>query len=166
MRRLLPFLFPLIALIVVLALAYRWFTTQTTRPIGTTTPFADQIAIEELNTNANTTRRPVKDMKSVEMKAAEGSEAMGTIRYEIVDGKVYFTVAANLPELEKGKYQVWLKDVHNENRRKAFALTMEKGGYTGSAAISAQILPFEVLVSKEMSDDEQIEVTVLRGVIE
>jgi hypothetical protein len=43
---------------------------------------------------------------------------------------------------------------------------MGKGGYTGSASISDQTLPFEVVVTRELKEDETMEEVILRGTIQ
>ena len=91
---------------------------------------------------------------------------MGRVRYELKDGRVKFSVYASLPELELGQYQVWLREPGSTVSRKAFVLEAGKGGYIGSAAISQEVTPFEVVVSKEVRPDDQMEVVILTGVIE
>jgi hypothetical protein len=166
MKKLLPFLFPAVALLIVVFLAFRWYNSRTARPDGKISQFAENQTIESLTqAEVNKFRRPVKDLNSVELVGADN--AHGEVRYEVVDGKISFTVNANLPELKEGVYQVWLKEVNGDAKRKAFTLEFGKGGYTGSAAISADTLPFEVVVSKEMNaNDDQMEMTLLKGVIQ
>ncbi len=166
MKQFLPFIFPLIALLIVLFLGFRWYTTNTSRPEGKISEFAEGIKIEDLSdTESQKLQTPtgVKDLNTVVLSGS--GEAQGQVRYEVKDGKVAFSVSAELPELSSGHYQVWLKAVGGEARRRAFVLEMSKAGYTGSAAISTTTLPFEVVVSKEMKDDEELETTLFNGVV-
>jgi hypothetical protein len=164
MKRYLPFVFPAIAIIILLVLGYRWFSLQTDRA-GTISQFGEGVEIEDLNNNASASSmiRGSKDYKSVDLQG-EG-EAMGQVRYENKEGKVTFMVTANLPELTAGEYQVWLKSPTSEEVKKAFVLEMNKGGYTGTGAVSAELLPFEVIVSEETRPDMTLEKVLLRGTI-
>lgn len=159
MKKILPFVFPAIALLIVLFLAYRFYS-QRSQDTGEISEFAEGIEIQELtSTEQNEVLRGMGDYETVEMTGSE--EAQGSIRYEIVEDRVRFSVMAALPEVEMGMYQVWLKDPASEDVRKAFALNMMKGGYTGSAAISAETLPFDILVTREMVDDGTMEDVIL-----
>jgi hypothetical protein len=173
MKKFLPFVFPLLALCVVLFLGYRWYATKTNRTEGKISDFGEGVKIEELSqaeierlksTPAPSGTPGAKDTKSVDLKGAD--TAQGQVRYEVKDGRVSFSVIATLPELSTGKYQVWLKQVNGETKKKAFVLELTKSGYMGSAAISADTLPFEVIVTKETKDDDQMEATVLSGTLQ
>lgn len=163
MKKVLPFVFPVAALLLVAFLAFRWYGQRTERT-GEISEFGEGIEIEELSSSElDSVVKGTGDYKTVELEG--GEDVLGGIRYEIADGKVRFSVSASLPELEEGQYQVWLKAMDSDAMRKAFTLEYAKGGFMGSAAISEETLPFEVLVSREMSDDDTLENVVLRGVI-
>ena len=163
MQRFLPFIFPAIALVVVAFLAFRWYGDRTTRT-GDIGQFGEGVEIEELSdAERQKVMRGALDLKTVTLQGT--GETTGQVRYEIVDGKVRFSVSADLPEIDRGLYQVWLKDVDSAATKKAFTLDMGKGGYTGSAAISEDTLPFEVLVTRELADDNTPEDVLLRGII-
>jgi hypothetical protein len=167
MKKLLPFVFPLIALLLVMFLAVRWYNARTSHKEGqvSQTEFAEGEKIENLSTDQmNKLKKPVKDLNTVDLKGTEN--AMGQVRYDISDGRVYFSVVANLPELKEGFYQVWLKEMNGEAKKKAFVLVDSKGGFTGDASISATNLPFEVVVTRETKDDNDIETVVLQGTIQ
>lgn len=166
MKKFLPFALPAVALLIVGFLIWRWYSDQTTRPTGEISQFAEGVEIENLSDQASLApNRGVTDYKTAELRAEDGATAAGQIRYELVDDRVRFTVMATLPELSAGEYQVWLKDPNGEAIRKAFSLIADKGGWMGSAAISAETLPFEVIVSKEERPDNTIETILLRGLI-
>lgn len=166
MKKFLPFLFPLIALIIVGVLIFRWYNSQTANKQGKIPDFAAGTQIEQLSsTDSTRLKKGAKDLATVDMKG--GQDMMGEIRYEVKDGKVLFSVIANLPPAENAQYQVWLQEVNGEAKKKAFVLAADKGGYIGSGSISADTLPFEVVVSLEKNkDDDQMETVVLRGVIQ
>jgi hypothetical protein len=84
----------------------------------------------------------------------------------MIDDRMLFSVSADLPKDEAFTYQVWISPEEEDFYQKAFALTYSKGGYTGSASVSRDQLPLEVVVSRETDpDDQEIEQELLRGMI-
>jgi hypothetical protein len=163
MKKFLPFVFPFIALAIVLFLAVRWYNTKTAYNEDRIADFGDSIKIQDLSlTDKNKLGKTAKDVKTIELK---GENASGEIRYEVRDGKLEFTVNADLPQLEKGIYQVWLKEVNGNGKKKAFVLEDTKGGFSGSAAIDKNVPAFEVVVTREMYNDEVMETVVLSGMV-
>jgi hypothetical protein len=161
MKKVLPFIFPLVALIIVVFLAYRWYNLNTTTRNGQINEVGEGVEIQDLSPDeASNILRGVGDFKQVELKGAD--EAVGSVRYEVKDGKVRFSVTADVPGLNNGRYQVWIKS-GDQPAQKAFVLEASKGGYMGSAAVSATTLPFDVIVTRESTDDETMETTVLQG---
>jgi hypothetical protein len=164
MKKVLPFVFPALAVLIILFLGYRWYNLRTART-PEISKFGEGVEIEDLTAaEQDSVRRGVGDFKSVTLRG-EG-ETLGTVRYEIKDGKVRFSVTAMLPELTAGQYQVWLKQVGGEGIKPAFVLEDSKSGYMGSAAIDESSLPFEIVVSKEQRPDSTMEEVLLRGTIE
>lgn len=163
MKKYIPFLFPAIALLIVLFLGYRWYTAQTVKPDGRITD--DAIEVEQLSSEeVRNLQNGSKDLPTVELKGDD--DVMGQVRYEVSGERISFTVTANLPELTEGVYQVWLRQTDSDSRTKAFVLDEGKAGYTGSASIAVSMMPFEVIVSREVNNDDEIESTVLTGTIE
>jgi hypothetical protein len=163
MKKYIPFIFPAIALLIVLFLGYRWYTAQTVKPDGKITDEA--IEVEQLSSDeVRNLQNGSKDLPSVELKGSD--DAMGQVRYEVSGDRVSFTITANLPELTEGMYQVWVRQLDSDKPSKAFVLDDGKAGYTGSASVGANMMPFEVIVSRETNNDDQIETTVLTGTIE
>ncbi|MCL4209005.1 hypothetical protein KJZ63_05260 [Patescibacteria group bacterium] len=162
MKKVLPFIFPLASLAIVLFLAFRWYNNRTDR--GSITPFAENVAIEELSDEDTALAlRGVGDYESVDLKGENGNT--GKLRYEINDGKVRFSVTADLENSPGTNYQVWLKDPNSEAIRKAFPLEYLKGGMSGTAAISAETLPFEVIVSKDSAGATAPSEILLKGLV-
>lgn len=163
MKKVLPFIFPLTSLAIVVFLAFRWYNNRTDR--GSITPFAENVAIEELsNEDTAMALRGVGDYESVDLAGENG--LTGKLRYEVADGKVRFSVTADLENTSGTNYQVWLKDPNSEAIRKAFPLEYLKGGMSGTAAISAETLPFEVLVSKDSVGATAPSEVLLKGLVE
>lgn len=167
MKKYIPFVFPALALAIVIFLGYRWYSSQTVKSNGKITDFAEGVQIEDLSSDQlnKLKKNGSKDIPSVELKG--DAEGVGSVRYEIANGKVSFTVSADIAAPKKGEfYQVWLKEVGGESRKKAFQLEFGKGGYVGWGAVSEDTLPFEVVVSKETKDDDQIEAVQLSGTVQ
>lgn len=163
MKKVLPFVFPVAAFALMAFLVFQWYGRNTATS-GDIAEFGEGIEIEELaGPELDSVMKGTGDYSTVKLEGSE--EAMGQVRYEIKDGKVRFSVSAGLPEIEAGMYQVWLKAVDSDASRKAFTLEFSKSGYTGSAAISEETLPFEVVVTREMSDDDTMEQMVLKGTL-
>lgn len=163
MNKYLPFVFPAVAMLIIVFLAYRWFSLQTNRPLA---DIGEGIEIEDLTPDeAETVMRGTgEDVKEVELAGEEDQPmAQGDVRYEIKDGRVRFSVIANLPQPQGGFYQAWVKA--GEAVSKAFRLEMNKGGYAGTAALNQNSLPFEVIVTQEQQDDETMETVILRGIV-
>jgi hypothetical protein len=158
-----PFIFPTIALLLVLFLAFRWYNLRTKRQQGQE---EQQVEIENLTEEEmEQIVQGTDDVETVELEG--GATASGQIRYDVKDERVLFSVNASLEKLEQGQYQVWLQRADAEQLSKAFVLDYGKGGYMGSASVSLEDLPLEVVVSREMqTEDDTLEEEVLRGEIQ
>lgn len=165
MKKLIPFIFPTIALAIVVFLGYRWYQSQT-RMSGSISEVGEGIEIEDLSTEQMKKLQgsAAKDLPSVTLTGS--GESSGVVRYEVQGERVFFTVTADLPALAKGQYQVWLRKLSGETRSKAFVLEMGKAGYMGSASVAADMLPFEVIVSTEVVDDMTVEAVVMTGTLQ
>ncbi len=168
MKKYLPFVFPALALLVVLFLGYRWYVARSSSM--TPAAVAEGAKIEELSTTQldRLQKMPAADLKTVKL---EGSEAgAGEVRYELQDGKVLMSLTADLQTLKAGEsYTVWLArlkaDGTEESRQKAFELSDSKSGYMGSASFSQELLPFTVIVTRTTSRTPMGE-DILRGVVQ
>lgn len=164
MKKLLPFLFPLTSLAIVMFLAFRWYSNRTDR--GNITPFAENVALEELTSEESTLALGgAGDFETIEMVSEGENEETGKVRYEVSEGKVKFSVTANLENSQDENYQVWLKDPNSEAIRRAFTLEYIKGGMSGTAAISSETLPFEIIVSKDPAEANQPSEVILKGLV-
>lgn len=163
MKKYLPFIFPSIAVLIVLFLAFRWYSLNTDKE-GQINEFANGVEVESLDIEDVINGNGVVDMEKVDLVDNNG-DSQGAVRYQIEDGKVKLSVMTSLPELREGKYQVWFKQINSDAIKKAFVLEYKKGGYLGNAAISSEVLPFEVVVTKEMEDDVYPEEMILNATI-
>ncbi|MBU0974112.1 hypothetical protein KKD03_00215 [Patescibacteria group bacterium] len=163
MKKYTPYIFPLVVLSVVFLLVFRWYSMRTQRMDENL--FAEGVEIENLSEDEMAKSiSGVGDYNNVDLTSSS-ADALGIVRYELKDDKVRFSVMANLPESEN-EYRVWLKEVDGDNMREVFTLVPGKGGYIGSAALPSELLPFEIIVSEEVSAEGAKEANVLRGVLD
>lgn len=175
MRQIAPFIFPALALLIVVTLLFRWYSLRTTRE-GRVAPGDSSTQVEELELQKQATagaklnlQPGAPDMQTVDLQpqasgSAELAQATGMIRYRIENSEVSFGVFVDLPELKSGIYQVWVQGAGQP--QKVFALEMGKAGYTGSMTINQGQLPIDVIISQEMTNDNKVEQIVLKGRIE
>lgn len=144
LQNLLPYLFPLIAIIFVVIMFARWYKGKTAE-----TPLSlldSQLQVETLPAQLqDSILKGATDYEMLDLEGAEG--AMGELRYQIKDDKLSFTVTANLPTA-KEDYAVWLTDLDGEAKKRVFNLVYSKAGYVGSAIVPADVLPVKVVVAK------------------
>lgn len=159
-----PFIFPTIALLLVLFLAFRWYNLRTKRE-QEQEQAQEQVQIENLTEQEmEEIVKGTEDMNTVDM--AGEATASGQIRYDVNNDQVVFSVTANLAQVKQGGYQAWIKRSDAQQLDKAFQLKYGKAGYSGSASVSSQYLPFEVVISRELNlQDDALEQEVLRGTV-
>lgn len=168
MKRFTPYIFPLIVLAIVFFLVYRWYSMRS-QPADTG-QVGEGIEIENLSeADEDSILRGTGDFQTTPLERAEDSqsavEGVGSIRYEIQDGRVRFSVSADLPEPET-QYTVWIRTQDSDNLTNAFTLELGKGGYMGTAAVSADLLPLEVIVSETTDKSQVLNTVILRGTVE
>lgn len=144
LQSLLPYLFPLIAIILVVVMFARWYKGKTAEaPVSL---LDSQLEVESLPAQVqDSIIKGATDYKMLNMIGVD--QAVGELRYQIKDDKLSFTVTANLPS-SKEEYAVWLSDMDGTAKKRVFNLKYSKAGYVGSAMVSADILPVKVLVSQ------------------
>ncbi len=162
MKKFTPYIFPLLVLGVVFLLVYRWYNLRTDRMQAGL--LSEGVVIENLSEEEMAALTEVDDFQVAQMESTVDG-AMGEVRYDVANDKVTFTVSATLPESNTALYQVWLKEVGSETTRHAFDLVAKKGGYIGSAALSAELLPLEVLVRDASSSSELTTGPLLKGML-
>ncbi len=166
MKKFLPFIFPLIAFVIVVFLAVRWYNAKTHRNDGKISDLADEIKVEDLTASDAAKLKKnaaAKGEKTVELSGADNVK--GEVRYSVQNNTVDFSVYANLPDLQSGFYQVWLKQVNGDAKKPAFVLENTKAGYNGSAEITTDMLPIEVDVTQQQSMNEPMGTVILKGVL-
>lgn len=164
MNKFLPFVFPVIALLVIGFLTYRWYAMNTPEREGQVSQFGEGVSIDNLSANDQQKMLlGATDAKTVEL-TGEGEQA-AEVRYELKESKVNFSVMAVLAEPEVGYYQVWLQSPDAQDARRAFVLAAGKGGFIGSASVPESLLPFQVVISREQTTDDTLEEIVLKGTL-
>lgn len=165
MKKYTPYVFPLIVLGIIFVLVFRWYSLRAER--SEYALLGEGVEIENLSQDEMVKSiRGVGDYETVELESADSeSTDTGVIRYELRDEKVRFSVMANLPE-PTTEYHVWLRSADGTAMREVFTLVEGKGGYLGSAALPADLLPFEMFVSESSDAKTATENYVLRGSVE
>lgn len=171
MKKILPFVFPVIAIGIVVFLAGRWYSSRVTDKVTDISTGDDEgVIIENLTQSESEKLKEIAsgvgDFQTADL-TGEG-ESQGKVRYEIKDGKVYLSIFATLPidEEDQTLYQTWINANGQESWQKAEILEFTKGGYVANLVISQDKLPLKIAVSKEMLDDNNIEEVVLQGGLE
>ncbi|MDA1079095.1 MAG: hypothetical protein O2840_00160 [bacterium] len=168
-----PYVFPLLVFLLVFFLVFRWFQLRNQRA-NNELNFSEGIQIENLSEDEQRSMlQGAGDFDTVELaqeNAAEGDgaamekpEATGLIRYEVVDNKLRFSVIVTAMGNEE--YHAWLHDTDTNELSHAFDLVAGKGGLVGTAAISTDLLPVEVVVSTSADKATVLENVVLRGML-
>ncbi len=161
MKKYTPYIFPIVVVGIVFLLVFRWYNMRTQQ--AEQQLFGEGVQIENLSEDeVRDALTGVGDYETIALTPAGDAQTVaGEIKYEIKDDRVRFTVSADLDQSE-GPYQVWLKEADGEGNRLAFTLEEGKAGLFGSAALPAELLPFEVLVTKQSTNMEDV---LLRGSI-
>ncbi len=159
-----PFIVPTIALLLVIFLAFRWYNLRTQRDDSSG---QTQVEIENLTEEEVDIVQGADDVSTVPLESEGEQIVSGRVRYTIQDERVLLNVSAELEQQEANTYQVWIRPEGQDDAQKALILDYGKGGYIGSAALSTEKLPLEIIISEEMNaEDEQVEIPLLRGVVE
>lgn len=186
MKKYTPYIFPLLVLIIVFFLVYRWYSNRN-QTAGNN--YDAQLQAEELNeTELSSLLGGVEDFETVEMQpvptevpteapsetsdsmeepptsapettsAEEDSSRRGNIRFQIVAGKIIFSVLANLKQTVEGseQYQVWVQPDQAEQPQPVFSLEEGKGGLMGTAGLSIDLLPMDVFVTRSGESAENV----------
>ncbi|MFA6814136.1 MAG: hypothetical protein GX943_03675 [Candidatus Pacebacteria bacterium] len=159
-KKFVPYIFPLLAFAFVVFMFIRWYSNRVAEQ-GNGLLSSDLEIINLTQEEEESIILGTTDFSTVEMMAV--GEASGEIRYQLLEEKLNFTVTANLPDSNEA-FVVWLKEVEGDAKKKVFTLTYSKAGFIGSASVPAEVLPVEVVVSKE--SDLLLEDALLRGIIE
>lgn len=163
MKKYTPYVFPLIVVGIILILVFRWYSLRT-KSIEYSL-LGEGVSIENLSQEEMIdSLTGVGDYETVQLEGATEADS-GVVRYELKDDKIRFSVMANLPESESS-YRVWLKSLNGTAMREVFVLEAGKGGYIGSAALPAELLPFEVIVSQNGDARMADQQSLLRGTVQ
>lgn len=149
MKKFLPFVLPIAALLLVIFFVYRWYQqrTETNMPTPEVTAGAE---IEELSVSElESLERMSRGVGNYQTAKLSGDEYEAEARYEKKDDKVYVTVTANVPEIVAGKYELWLKSGVATEFSKSKDLDLGKAGYWAAVVISEDNLPLEIEVRLE-----------------
>jgi len=99
----------------------------------------------------------------VELKPVEGKSGFGVATREVMSGRLYHSVMADLPELGNDEfYEGWLVD--GERRVSVGKLIKEKGGWLLEFVGDEGLVEYDlVVITLEVRDDKSPEKEVLKG---
>ena len=148
MKKYLPFILPVLALLLVAYFGWRWYRGLTTEEIAPPevtagTPIEDLSGDELARLEA--LRQGRGDFQTIKMEAT-GDEALGEIRYQMADGKALFSLNANLPTNDNQIYHLYVKKNGQSDFQDVQTLSYEKGGLLASSSVSVEDLPAEIEV--------------------
>lgn len=168
MKKSLSYVLPLLALLVLGLLAFRWLSNKPGN--GTIPETAESAEGIEINDVTGDQAKPqgIADMESTKLTSPSTVKTpeQGEVRYgKTSDDKTRFTISADLPELKDKKefYQLWIEG--EKGRKKAMKLSFEKGGYMAEGNLSSEFKQVKVIISKEKNDDAELEEVQLEGTI-
>jgi hypothetical protein len=168
MKKYTPYIFPLIVIVIVFFLVYRWYSIRTQRD-SQQADFGEGIQIENLSPEQlQNVMRGSRDISTTQLEPGDSEKAAsvgrGAIKYEIANNRVNFTVSADLPQ-GTDTFRVWVRSQDGDDLTEAFILETGKGGYMGSASIPQDRLPLEVMVSTASQKSEVMGNVLMKGVI-
>ena len=174
MKKITPYIFPALVLLIVIFLISRWYGKK-----GQISDYGEGIQIENLSeeelenalsgvgdyTTVPLEQQPAPTDQTDDQLVVTQPALTGVVRYEVVEDKVKLSVIAQSIDTDSS-YYVWLLPEGVEIPQQAFVLTPSKGGLIGSGAFSADQLPIEVLVTR--GDDLGVNLgnVVLKGRVE
>ena len=153
----LPFLLPVLAIIVMIFLAWRWYAMQTKTEVMVP-PTSPKIEIESLNSDDQALLTQLSkgqgDYQTTKMTIVNANETIGiaTLRYEIQEDITLVSIFADLESLgEEEKYQVWLSPAGTDEWQPSDLLVLQKAGYIASLAVKTEVLPMKIKITRENS---------------
>jgi hypothetical protein len=155
LQDLLPYLFPLLAIVFVTVMFARWYQGKTAEaPKALLDTQLEIAALTEAEQSSLI--RGTADYKMVAMTGTEG--AYGEVRYQVSEDKLVFSVTANL-DSAASKYAVWMMSPDGQLSKHMFDLVASKAGLVGSAAITTEVLPARLVVAP--ASDLELEQIIL-----
>jgi hypothetical protein len=158
MKKFFPFILPALVVIAIIYLGYQFYQKRTeerlTVPEVTAGTEIENLSASELALLENI-QKGLGDYETIKMTGT----GIGEIRYEIRDGKVLFSVNANLPTGAGEIYTLYIKEASAPDFTTSKTLEEGKGGLFASAAVTIDKLPITIEIRQESA-------VVLRGEIQ
>lgn len=146
MKKYLPFVLPALSVLLVLFFAIRWYQEKTTASLPTPEVSAGA-EIEELSVNELASLEQMSQgIGNYQKVMLTGVNDSGEVRFEKKDGKIYFTVTANLAELTADTYRLWLKTAHSQEFVASKTFAFNKAGFVAATVVGADKLPLTLEV--------------------
>jgi hypothetical protein len=165
MKKLVPFVFPLIAILIVIVAAVRWYSDHSAQ----SGKISDTAATTQVEPNGATGSgnlshaTSAKDAHTVFLSGQ--APAQGEVRSEIKNGTVWYTITADLPKQKTEKYLVWMVTSTSAVPKKVFLLEQNKGGFIGSGSVSTSLLPITFEITLEKNQPNISSNIILSGIL-
>lgn len=149
MKALIPFILPLVVLIILGAAFWRWVQNNSQPAID---PNAASVEVMEVD-EASVTElaRGAADVPTLNMVAPANApedavDAHARIRYQIDGNNASLLLLATVPD-QTQTYTAWFKPANSDVLTRAFVLEEGKGGLMGSASVPVSSLPLTVYLT-------------------
>ncbi len=146
MKKVLPFVLPIAAVLLVVFFASSWYKRRTAEKLATPEITAgaeiEELSVAEL-ASLEKMSRGIGNYQTIKLK---GDDLQGDLRYEKKDGKIFLTVTANLPESTADQYALWLKKNEETEFNHIKDFTLGKSGFWAATALNDESLPLQVEV--------------------
>lgn len=152
-QKFLPFLLPLLIILIIVFLAWRWYRGQTDEEISVP-DYSEGLAIENLSETELAALEAMKnrlgDYQVLPLTGAAPNQ--GEVRYLISDEKLILTLTASLGENSVG-YRLWF--LGSDSRLvKSQILALGKSGYTASLVLPLEVLPLSLYVLPDQAESD------------
>lgn len=167
MKALIPFILPLVVLIILGAAFWRWVQNNSKPEISDQAASVEVTDVDEATTSE--LARGAADVPTVTMVAPENAPADTTdsqarVRYQISGDTASLLVLASLANPAE-TYTVWFKPANSDVLTRAFVLEEGKGGLMGTASVPVSSLPLTVYLTTAESAADVAANTYFQAVV-
>ncbi len=149
MKALIPFILPLVVLIILGAAFWRWVQNNSKPEISDNAASVEVMEVDQATTTE--LARGADDVPTVNMVTPDNApesadDSQARVRYQIEGNTASLLVLASLVD-QTEEYTVWLKPSNSEVLTRAFVLEEGKGGLMGTASVPVSSLPLTVYLT-------------------
>jgi hypothetical protein len=161
LKKLLPFVLPLIALILIIIIVSRWYRGQTNNSIATP-EYTEGLEIENLSQSELEALENIKQGLGDYQKVDFTGVYTGEVRYEVKEDRLFLSITANLPETAAA-YTLWLTSGATTTRSND--LTLSKTGYHTALVTTIDKLPLTLIISEDTANAATPSKELLRATV-